>query len=154
MICHRLKLGLNWVLLTPIAYPHRVVRFFRFFMAGEGLAVAVSLEDETYAVDEIVEDLATCVPVIVFPPLPIPIPGWPWFAEAFGFSDCTGYLKAGLPVEYGEGAVEALANGEQLLANGVADMEFSHGDLERLDIEWRSLSLNCPCSKIGPPPME
>ena len=59
--------------------------------------------------------------------------------EAFGFSDCNGYLKAGLPIEYGEGAVEALANGEQLLANGVADMEFSHGDLERLDIEWRSL---------------
>ena len=54
---------------------------FSLFHGGEGLAVAVSLEDETYAVDEIVEDLANLRAGHRFPPLPIPIPGWLWFAE-------------------------------------------------------------------------
>ena len=104
------------------------------------MAVAVSLEDETYAVDEIVEDLANLRAGHRFSSFADSDSRMALVCrEAFGFSDCTGYLKAGLPIEYGEGAVEALANGEQLLANGVADMEFSHGDLERLDIEWRSL---------------
>ena len=113
---------------------------FSLFHGGEGLAVAVSLEDETYPVDEIVEDLANLRAGHRFSSFADSDSRMALVCrEAFGFSDCTGYLKAGLPVEYGEGAVEALANGEQLLANGVADMEFSHGDLERLDIEWRSL---------------
>ena len=114
---------------------------FSFFSRGEGLAVAVALEDESYPVDELVYDLANLRAGHRFrgyakseSRLSI------LCREAFGFKNCPGYLKNGLPVEYGEGATEAIRNRDEILSNREALAEdLSVGDLERISIEWRSL---------------
>ena len=58
---------------------------------------------------------------------------------AFGFQDCRGYLKGGLPTEYGEGAVEVLREHKEFLAISDLERDFSSGDVERLRVEWKSL---------------
>jgi len=60
--------------------------------------------------------------------------------QAFGFRDCPGYLRAGLPVEYGEGAVDFIRERsllEQIRKEEKEDL--GSGDIERLMIEWKSL---------------
>ena len=69
--------------------------------------------------------------------------------EVFGFQDCRGYLKGGLPTEYGEGAVEVLREHKELLASPDLERDFSSGDVERLRVEWKSL-----LALIGPKEVE
>ena len=60
--------------------------------------------------------------------------------EAFGFKNCPGYLKNGLPTEYGEGATEAVRDREAILSgNDVLSEDLSIGDLERICVEWKSI---------------
>ena len=59
--------------------------------------------------------------------------------EAYGLRDCRGYLKGGLPEEYGDGAVEVISNRKKLLHQVQDSGDLCSGDLERVEIEWRSL---------------
>ncbi|HEY2138861.1 MAG TPA: helicase-related protein, partial [Chthoniobacterales bacterium] len=130
-------------LVLPDGTPTRRGVLFSFFHAGEGLAIAAGLEDESYPIDDLVFDLAN-------------IRAGPRFAgeeallggrlgilcqQVYGRLDHPGYLEMGVPVQYGSGASEVI---RQLVANGSARYRFTneslrHGDIERALMEWRSL---------------
>ena len=132
-----------WVALKLIdeqGVPTARGEVFSLFSGGEGLAVAVALEDEAYPLDELVYDLANLRSGHRFKSVSVSEARLAAVCrEAFGFQDCEGYLKGGLPVEYGEGAVEVLRNRKDLLASEDSERDFSSGDLERLSVEWKSL---------------
>lgn len=123
--------------------PTRRGLLFSFFHAGEGLAIAAALEDETYSIDDLVFDLAN-------------IRAGPRFAgedavfggrlgilcqRIYGRADHPGYLEMGVPVQYGSGASEVI---RELVSNPSARYRLTndslrHGDIERALMEWRSL---------------
>jgi len=143
-----------WYMLGLIdknAKPTNRGLIFSQFSRGEGLAVAVGLEDETYAVDELVYDLANLRAGHRFRV---------WAKtesrlsalcrQAFGFRDCPGYLRNGLPPEYGEGGVDFIR--ERALLHDLSkedSEELGSGDVERLMVEWKSL-LNLIIHTKGP----
>jgi superfamily II DNA/RNA helicase len=130
-------------LVAEDGVPTRRGVLFSFFQAGEGLAIAAALEDETYAVDDLVFDLAN-------------IRAGPRFAgeeallggrlgilcqQIYGRADHPGYLEMGVPVQYGSGASEVI---RELVTNPSARYRMTneslrHGDIERALMEWRSL---------------
>lgn len=130
-------------LVTEEGTPTRRGVLFSFFQAGEGLAIAAALEDETYPIDDLVFDLAN-------------IRAGPRFAgeeallggrlgilcqQIYGRADHPGYLEMGVPVQYGSGASEVI---RELVSNPSARYRLTneslrHGDIERALMEWRSL---------------
>jgi len=116
-------------------------RIFSQFSRGEGLAIAVGLEDLTYPVEEMIYDLANLRAGHRFR---IWAKSESRLAalcrQAFGFRDCPGYLRTGLPLEYGEGGVDFIR--ERSLVQNLNEAEgedLASGDVERLQIEWKSL---------------
>jgi hypothetical protein len=116
---------------------------FSFFQGGEGLAVAAALEDERYAIADLVFDLAN-------------IRGGPRFAgedavmggrlgilcqRIYERADFPGYLEMGTPVHYGSGASEVIR--EVVTTPGsrykLTTDALRSGDIERAMMEWRSL---------------
>lgn len=131
-----LELGL----IDSEAVPTKRGEIFSFFSRGEGLAIAVALEDSTYPIRELIYDLSNLRAGHRFRSFAITESRLALVCrDAFGLKDCPGYLKEGMPVDYGEGAVEVLRNYKNLLSSEVFDSDFSIGDLERIRIEWRSL---------------
>jgi superfamily II DNA/RNA helicase len=130
-------------LVTDNGTPTQRGLLFSFFQAGEGLAIAAALEDQTYPVDDLVFDLAN-------------IRAGPRFAgeeallggrlgilcqQIYGRADHPGYLEMGVPVQYGSGASEVI---RELVTNPSARYRMTneslrHGDIERALMEWRSL---------------
>jgi hypothetical protein len=116
---------------------------FSFFQAGEGLAIAAALEDETYPIEDLVFDLAN-------------IRAGPRFAgedaalggrlgilcqQIYQRADDPGYLEMGVPTHYGSGASEVM---RELCENPGARSRLTNdslrlGDIERALMEWRSL---------------
>ena len=133
-----------WYILGLIdenARPTDRGRVFSQFSRGEGLAIAVGLEDETYPVEELIYDLANLRAGHRFR-------SWAGTEsrlsalcrQAFRFRDCPGYLRAGLPPEYGEGGVDFIR--DRSLFEGIKNLnieDLGTGDIERLIIEWKSL---------------
>lgn len=122
--------------------PTRRGAVFSLFQGGEGLAIAAALEEDAYAVDAIAQDIANLRAGHRF--------------EAFSrgsarlsracrraYSDRSyeGYLKHGLPTQYGEGAAEAIAEWSQGGAKGRAALSegLRFGDMQRARLEWLSL---------------
>lgn len=133
-----------WYLLGLVdesARPTDRGRIFSQFSRGEGLAIAVGLEDSSYPVEEMIYDLANLRAGHRFRT---------WAKsesrlsalcrQAFGFRDCPGYLRTGLPLEYGEGGVDFIRERAlvQSLTHGEGE-DLATGDVERLVIEWKSL---------------
>lgn len=132
-------------LIDEHAHPTRRGILFSFFNHGEGLAVAASLEAKHYPIEELVYDLANLRAGHRFNALALA--GRPLTAfcqEAYGMRSIPGYLRRGLPEDYGEGASEILYNIEHKSSREDAylDDELSHGDIERARVEWRSLRLH------------
>ncbi|MEM9024908.1 MAG: hypothetical protein AAGB22_14270, partial [Bacteroidota bacterium] len=133
-----LQLGL----INERGNPTRRGIIFSYFNHGEGLAIAAALEDETYAIEDIVPALAN-------------LRAGHRFSEFDSFSSrmgniCrityqgasfTGYLNRGVPDDYGDGAAEVLQEVRKNpgFRHTLDDEEFSPGDLERASLEWRSL---------------
>ncbi|MEZ5328807.1 MAG: DEAD/DEAH box helicase [Verrucomicrobiales bacterium] len=132
-------------LIDPNGTPTRRGVIFSFFHHGDGLAIAAALEDEAYNVREIIMHLAN-------------IRGGHRFSDAqnfeaigserlgavcrqvFGAVNYSGYLDMGLPVGYGEGTAEVLA---EVLRDGsakrkAASESLGEGDVERALVEWFS----------------
>lgn len=122
--------------------PTRRGVIFSFFNHGEGLAVAAALEDQNYALEELVFDLAN-------------LRAGHRFSEheeyssrlgntcrmAYRGATYPGYLIKGVPTDYGDGAAEIL---QGVAANPHNRHQFvgdhlSTGDIERAQLEWRSL---------------
>ena len=134
--------------------PTRRGLVFSFFQGGEGLAIAAALEDERYAIDDLVFDLAN-------------IRGGPRFAgedaimggrlgilcqQIYGRADYPGYLEMGTPVHYGSGASEVI---REVVTNPGSRYKLTtealrSGDIERALMEWRSLLRHI----VHAPPLE
>jgi superfamily II DNA/RNA helicase len=132
-------------LIDERAHPTRRGIIFSFFNHGEGLAIAAALEATNYPVEEILYDLANLRAGHRFNALAMA--GRPLTAfcqEAYGLRSIPGYLRRGVPEDYGEGASEILYNLEHKSSRIEAylDDELSHGDIERARVEWRSLRLH------------
>jgi hypothetical protein len=123
--------------------PTRRGILFSFFQHGEGLAIVAALEDPTYAIEDLIFDLAD-------------LRGGPRFAEednqaagrlglvcqrTFRNADHPGYLEFGLPTTYCAGASEVIRGiveqrrGKQEFVSEVLRL----GDIERALLEWHSL---------------
>jgi hypothetical protein len=123
--------------------PTRRGILFSFFQHGEGLAIAAALEDKNYPVTDLVFDIAD-------------LRGGPRFAaedahatgrlamvcqRTFRSADYEGYLRFGVPADYGAGASEAVRG---IVQHGLPRQQLigemlRMGDIERALLEWRSL---------------
>ncbi len=123
--------------------PTRRGVIFSFFQAGEGLAIAVALEDETYPIEDLVFDLANIRAGPRFAGEDAPLGGRLGILcqQIYKRADHPGYLEMGVPMHYGSGASEVMRelcenpSGRSRLTNESLRM----GDIERALMEWRSL---------------
>jgi hypothetical protein len=134
--------------------PTRRGVLFSFFHAGEGLAIAAGLEDESYPVDDLVFDLANIRAGPRFASEDAPLGGRLGILcqQVYGRGDHPGYLEMGVPVQYGSGASEVI---RELVTNASARYRLTneslrHGDIERALMEWRSLLRHI----VGAPDLE
>ncbi|MEY2483889.1 MAG: ATP-dependent helicase [Verrucomicrobiota bacterium] len=130
-------------LVTENGPPTRRGVLFSFFQAGEGLAIAAALEDETYPIDDLVFDLANIRAGPRFAGEDAPLGGRLGILcqRIYARADHPGYLEMGTPVHYGSGASEVI---RELVSNPSARYRLTneslrHGDIERALMEWRSL---------------
>jgi hypothetical protein len=130
-------------LVEPDGTPTQRGMIFSFFHGGEGLAVAVALEDETYLIDELVFDLANIRAGPRFAGEDSPMGGRLGILcqRIYGRADYPGYLTMGVPMQYGAGASEVV---RALVADPRAKHKLTndllrHGDIERALVEWRSI---------------
>jgi hypothetical protein len=130
-------------LIEPGGAPTQRGMIFSFFHGGEGLAVAVALEDETYPIDELVFDLANIRAGPRFAGEDSPMGGRLGILcqRVYWRADYPGYLTMGVPVQYGAGASEVV---RALVADPRSKHKLTnellrHGDIERALVEWRSL---------------
>ncbi len=129
-------------LVNSFGKPTRRGIIFSFFNNGEGLAVAVALEEVDYEIDELVNDLANLRAGHRFEKHETYSGRLGRICrQACGGASCPGYLDRGVPAGYGDGAAEVLAevsdNSISLLK--LAKDELPPGDIERARLEWRSL---------------
>jgi hypothetical protein len=130
-------------LIEPDGTPTRRGMIFSFFHGGEGLAVAVALEDESYPIDELVFDLANIRAGPRFAGEDAPMGGRLGILcqRVYRRADYPGYLTMGVPVQYGAGASEVV---RALVADPRSKHKLTnellrHGDIERALVEWRSI---------------
>ena len=130
-------------LVEPDGTPTRRGMIFSFFHGGEGLAVAVALEDETYPIDELVFDLANIRAGPRFAGEDAPMGGRLGILcqRIYGRADYPGYLSMGVPVQYGAGASEVVRAlvADPRSRHKLTNELLRHGDIERALVEWRSI---------------
>jgi superfamily II DNA/RNA helicase len=118
-------------------------RVVSFFSQGDGLAIAAALEDETYALDELIYDLANLDAGFRFCGDENRWGGRLAIVchEKFGLQTIAGYLENGVPPKYGSGAEQVVASVHKNPLNKnawISDL-VGAGDIDRVIIEWRSL---------------
>jgi superfamily II DNA/RNA helicase len=130
-------------LVTEDGTPTRRGTLFSFFQAGEGLAIAAALEDETYPIDDLIFDLANIRAGPRFAGEDAPLGGRLGILcqRLYGRADHPGYLEMGVPVHYGSGASEVI---RELVTSSstrsrMTTESLRSGDIERALMEWRSL---------------
>jgi superfamily II DNA/RNA helicase len=114
-----------------------------FFSQGEGLAVAIALEREDYAIEDLIFDLANLRAGHRFS-LDNARSGSRigfYCQQAYGWAQVPGLLDAGLPPGYGAGASEVL---REIVQHGTPKQRLASetlhlGDIDRAITEWRSL---------------
>jgi hypothetical protein len=130
-------------LVEPDGTPTRRGMIFSFFHGGEGLAVAVALEDETYPIDELVFDLANIRAGPRFAGEDAPLGGRLGILcqRVYRRADYPGYLTMGVPVQYGAGASEVVRAlvADPRCKHKLTNELLRHGDIERALVEWRSI---------------
>lgn len=127
-------------LIDHMARPTIRGEIFSFFSRGEGLAIAAAVEDEKYPVEELIVDLANLRAGHRFRGYASSESRLAMVCrEAYGLRDCRGYLRGGLPEEYGEGAMEVIRNRKKFLSEIDHNSDLHSGDIERVDVEWKSL---------------
>jgi len=122
--------------------PTRRGILFSFFNRAEGLAIAAALEDRSYPVEEMLHDLANLRAGFRFENRSTGGSRLSTLCRlAYRGASYPGYLKHGLPIEYGEGAADILRKLEENpgQTDKVISEELHHGDLERARLEWHSL---------------
>ncbi len=130
-------------LVDAAGVPTRRGRVVSFFAQGDGLAIAAGLEDEAYAIGDMVYDLANLDAGFRFCGDDNRWAGRLAMAcqAAYGLLSVPGYLENGLPPKYGAGAEQIVASvhknplNKQQWISGL----LGAGDIDRIIIEWRSL---------------
>lgn len=130
-------------LVDPQGKPTLRGRLVSFFSQGDGLAIAAALENERYALDELIYDLANLDAGFRFCGDDDRWAGRLALAchEKFGMQSFPGYLENGLPPKYGAGAeavVQAVHRDPLDKHAWITDL-LGAGDIDRIIIEWRSL---------------
>ena len=130
-------------LVEPDGTPTRRGIVFGFFQAGEGLAIAAALEDETYLIEDLVFDLANLRAGPRFAGEDSPLGGrlGALCQQVYQRADHPGYLTMGVPEHYGAGASEVI---RELVENPggryrITSDLLRQGDIERAVMEWRSV---------------
>ncbi len=119
-------------------------RIFSFFNGGEGYAVAAALEDKSYAIDDLIFDLANLRAGGRFHLSNTKVGVSSRLADICRFTffsaNVKGSLKGGVPLTYGEGASEIIREivGGSQFAKFESDM-ILRGDVERVYLEWKSI---------------
>jgi superfamily II DNA/RNA helicase len=118
-------------------------RVVSFFSQGDGLAIAAALEDETYALDELIYDLANLDAGFRFCGDDNRWGGRLGIVchQRYGLQSIPGYLENGVPPKYGSGAEQVVASVHKNPLNKhawITDL-LGSGDIDRVIIEWRSL---------------
>jgi hypothetical protein len=130
-------------LIEPDGTPTSRGMIFSFFHGGEGLAVAVALEDETYPIDELVFDLANIRAGPRFAGEDSPMAGRLGILcqRVYRRADYPGYLTMGVPMQYGAGASEVVRAlvADPRSRHKLTNELLRHGDIERALVEWRSI---------------
>ena len=123
--------------------PTRRGRLMSFFQQGDGLAIAVGLEDETYPLDEMLYDLANLDAGFRFCGDESRWAGRLAMIcqQQFGLQSIPGYLENGLPPKYGAGAEQVVNAVHKHPGNKQAFINelTGPGDIDRIIIEWRSM---------------
>ena len=127
-------------LIDAHAAPTRRGILFSFFNYGEGLAIAAALEDPSYAISDLLRDLANLRAGHRFEVHESASSRLSSACRAaYGLATYPGYLSRGLPSTYGEGAAEVLFEASVRQAVFKSDSELRPGDVERARLEWRSI---------------
>lgn len=122
--------------------PTRRGVIFSFFYHGEGLAIAAGLESENYPISDLLWHLANLRSGHRFRSLEgtdserLTIV----CRQTYGPVNHPSYLRLGVPIQYGEGASEAIKgyfDGHR--TSGKSDDDYGRGDLERALHEWMSV---------------
>jgi hypothetical protein len=129
-------------LVDAAGVPTRRGRIVSFFSQGDGLAVAASLEDLSYPLDEMIYDLANLDAGFRFAKDENRWGGRLAMncQRVFGVQNIPGYLENGVPPSYGWGAAEVVQSvHKDPLSKSRWVTEFlGTGDIDRVIIEWRS----------------
>ena len=122
--------------------PTRRGQMVSYFHGGDGLAVAVALEDVRYPLDELIYDLANLHAGHRFCGEENRWGGRLALVchQAFALQTIPGYLENGVPPDYGAGAEQIVASVHKnpLNKHGWATAFLGAGDIDRIIIEWRS----------------
>ncbi|MDP0499699.1 MAG: DEAD/DEAH box helicase [Verrucomicrobiota bacterium JB022] len=129
-------------LIDRDARPTRRGVLFSFFNHGEGLAIAAALEDATYPIEELIFDVANLRAGHRFQ-IHEEYSGRLGGVCRSTYRNATyhGYLRKGVPPEYGDGAAETLRrlDAQPGAKQKLMSDELLSGDIERARLEWRSL---------------
>jgi superfamily II DNA/RNA helicase len=129
-------------LVDADARPTRRGVLFSFFNHGEGLAVAAALEDPEYPLEQLIWDLANLRTGHRFDAIGNLGSRLTFVCrETYGSVSFDGYLRDGLPEEYGEGGAELVFNTtrEARWKHQIIGEEINAGDVERVLLEWKSI---------------
>jgi hypothetical protein len=123
--------------------PTRRGRIVSFFSQGDGLAIAATLEEESYPLEELIYDLANLDAGFRFCGEDNRWAGRLAIVchERYGLQTVAGYLENGVPPKYGAGAEQVVASVHKNPAEKqrwLTDV-LGPGDIDRIIIEWRSL---------------
>jgi superfamily II DNA/RNA helicase len=129
-------------LVDAAGVPTRRGRVVSFFSQGDGLAIAAGLEDESFALDEFVYELANLDAGFRFC-----VEDNRWAGRLamacqrlHGLQSIPGYLENGMPLHYGAGAEQIVAEVHKnpLSKHAWTNEWLGVGDIDRVIIEWRS----------------
>lgn len=138
------SLWLKFGLVDECFKPTMRGRIFSHFNSGEGLAVAVALEDKSYKIEEIFYDIANLRAGARFEMSSKIRSASSRMADIcrikYGICDVDGYLRKGVPLGYGEGASEIMRKIKDGISYVDLEDEFlRRGDIERAHLEWLSI---------------
>jgi superfamily II DNA/RNA helicase len=148
-VCRQLPTGTGVAMLwrrlglvDAAGVPTRRGRIVSFFSQGDGLAVAASLEDFSYQLDEMIYDLANLDAGFRFAKDENRWGGRLAMncQRVFGVQSIPGYLENGVPPGYGWGAAEVVQSihKDPLTKSRWVTEFLGTGDIDRIIIEWRS----------------
>lgn len=138
------KLMLRLGLIDSSLKPTERGKIFSYFSKGEGLAVAAAIEDLTYSPKDIVFDLANLRAGRRFSMSERSSGASSRMGDVCRAATLNatikGYLKGGVPQEYGDGAAEVMREiCAKVPVSALETETLRRGDIERAKLEWQSL---------------